>query len=491
MANFLKNLFDKKKVERVDIARRFELLARVGQGSMSKVWRARDFMTGRMLAIKVLDPAKTARFESRFKGLNKPSEGEVAVSLQHPNIVKTIEFGTTTDDEPYLMMEFVEGLSLSYLVDTQNEQMQDNCLNYIIQLGEAIDYLHKQNWIHRDLCPRNVMVNSDNNVKLIDFGLVVPNTLDFQRPGNRTGTANYMAPELIKRQRTDQRIDIFSFAVTAYEMYTKRLPWDVPDQQTLDTVLQHINQPPTAITDFVPNIDSRVAEVIMKGLMTIPDERWQSMAEMLIPLRKAHEEIEAKKALERRMKAAAAKAKSKDKDNAASAAQAKKKAEDDAFFEQLISGDTPERSDPPKAKSMEAPARSEPKSNSIESSPAEPSSRSADKAAPSSSKNSSGKPPQKKSSKPAAPKPLAKPVVVEDEFDGIEIEEEGFKLEAIKAQAEASEEPGRIKADGEANATRPGSARKFSGNQTASQNSDQKISEDDDDEPVLRLPDDD
>ena len=130
MSNFLKNLFDKKsRVEKVDIARRFELLARVGQGSMSKVWRARDSMTGKMLAIKVLDKVKTERFESRFLGLKKPSEGEIAVSLQHPNIVKTIEFGTTTTDEHYLMMDYVDGLSLSYLVDTQNEQMQDNCLN--------------------------------------------------------------------------------------------------------------------------------------------------------------------------------------------------------------------------------------------------------------------------------------------------------------------------------------------------------------------------
>ena len=211
MSNFLKKLFDRKpKVHRIDVTRRFELLTRVGQGSMSKVWRARDVMTGRMLAVKVLDKMKTERFESRFLGLKKPTEGEIAASLKHPNIVHTIEFGTTIDDEQYIVMDFVEGLSLSYLVDAQNEQMRDNCLNYVIQLGEALDFLHRQNWIHRDLCPRNVMVDPDNMVKLIDFGLVVPNIPDFQRPGNRTGTANYMAPELIKRHRTDQRIQRLS-----------------------------------------------------------------------------------------------------------------------------------------------------------------------------------------------------------------------------------------------------------------------------------------
>ena len=498
MANFLKNLFDKmSKVEKVDIARRFELLARVGQGSMSKVWRARDSMTGRMLAIKVLDKVKTERFESRFMGLKKPSEGEIAVSLQHPNIVKTIEFGITTTDEQYLMMDFVDGLSLSYLVDTQNEQMQDNCLNYIIQLGEAVDYLHKQNWIHRDLCPRNVMIDSDNTVKLIDFGLVVPNTPTFQKPGNRTGTANYMAPELIKRQRTDQRIDIFSFAVTAYEMYTKRLPWDVPDQETLDTVLQHINKPPKPIAALAPHIDPRVAVVIMKGLMTNPDDRWQSMAEMLIPLRKAHEEIEAKKSLERKMKAASAKAKSKEKakDKSPTAAQAKKTADDDAFFEQILLGDAPTRSDKPKPAA--APAKPAQASAASPSSTAAPKLRPAEKTAASAPKGLSGKPSQKSS----APKPIAEPVVVEDEFDGIEIEEEGHKLDGIESEQESSDEFDGIEIESEGDVplvspeTAPGAGRKLSGllddERPDDINADKAAAEEEDDEPVLRLPDDD
>ncbi len=501
MANFLKNLFDKKsRVEKVDIARRFELLARVGQGSMSKVWRARDSMTGRMLAIKVLDKVKTERFESRFLGLKKPSEGEVAVSLQHPNIVKTIEFGTTTTDEQYLMMDYVDGLSLSYLVDTQNEQMQDNCLNYIIQLGEAVDYLHKQNWIHRDLCPRNVMIDSDNTVKLIDFGLVVPNTPDFQKPGNRTGTANYMAPELIKRQKTDQRIDVFSFAVTAYEMCSKRLPWDVPDQETLDTVLQHINKPPKPLTSLAPHIDPRVADILMKGLLPNPNDRWQSMAELLIPLRKVHEEIEAKKSLERKMKAASAKAKSKEKakDKSPTAAQAKKTADDDAFFEQILLGDAPTRSDPPKAKPTAVPVKSSTANGTREPSKSEPKLRPVEKRAASAPKSPTGKP----SSKSTASKPLPKPEVVEDEFDGIEIEEEGHKLDNIESEADASDDFDgiEIEIEGdmplESSETVPVAGRKLAGlldeEPLISLTADKAIAEEeDDDEPVLRLPDDD
>lgn len=279
--SFLKKLFDKSpKVEKTEITKRFDLIGRVGQGSMSKVWRARDTMTGKEVALKVLDKAKTLRFESRFPPqLNKPTEGDVAVTLKHPGVVNTLEHGITTEDEQFLVMEFVEGLGLSYLVDSQNDMMKNGRLKFIVQLGEAIDYFHKEGWIHRDICPRNVLVDPDGVVKLIDFGLVVPNTPPFQAPGNRTGTANYMAPELIKRQRTDQRLDIFSFSVTAFEMFTKEYPWDTGE--TLEAVMHHINQPPKQITDFVPGIDAELAEVLMKGLERDPSDRWQSMSDMV------------------------------------------------------------------------------------------------------------------------------------------------------------------------------------------------------------------
>lgn len=284
---FLKRFFKKRpKVERVNITRRFDLISRVGQGSMSRVWRAKDAMSGRIVALKVLDLNKTRRYESRFAGLGKPSEGTVAAGLKHPNIVRTFECGITTKDEPFLVMEFVQGVGLSYLVDTQNDVMQENRLRFIVQVGEAVDYLHRQNWIHRDICPRNILLDQDHTVKLIDFGLVVPNTEPFQKPGNRTGTASYMAPELIKRQRTDQRIDLFSYAVSCYEMYTRRFPWR-SEGITLETAMEHINRPPVDIRELVPGIDDQVAATIMKGLEADPDKRWQTAREMVHEFRQA------------------------------------------------------------------------------------------------------------------------------------------------------------------------------------------------------------
>ena len=285
---FFKRLFQRQpKIEKVDVRRRFELHGRVGQGSMSKVWRATDTIGSKPVALKVLDKPRLARLDKRFQslGLKRPHEGEISLSLRHPNIVKTIECGITTDNEEFLVMEFVDGVSLSYLVETQSPRMKKNCLWYCIQLGEALEAVHRAQYIHRDLCPRNVIVSNEDVVKLIDFGLVVPNTEPYKKPGNRTGTANYMAPELIKRQATDERIDIFSYAVTCFEMFTKQLPWDSGD--SMESVMQHINTPPKGIKLYAPKLDEQVCRTIMKGLEQNPYDRWSSVHDMVRELRSA------------------------------------------------------------------------------------------------------------------------------------------------------------------------------------------------------------
>ena len=285
------SLFQKKsaRLETTELNKRFNLIGRVGQGSMSKVWRAEDYVSGRHCAVKLLDKEKTLRFEKRFKGLDKPTEGDIAVSLRHPNIVQTFEIGHTPDDEMFIVMEYVEGCGLGLLVDLQSDRMREHRVRYMIQIGEALMYFHKNDWIHRDICPRNIMVTEDDHIKLIDFGLTVPNTPPFRKPGNRTGTANYMAPELIKRQPTDQRIDVFSYAVTCYEMYAKRHPWDAA--MTIDAVLQHINKPPIPLSELVPRVDPEIAEIVMKGLEANPADRWQKVDEIVEELRRVERRL--------------------------------------------------------------------------------------------------------------------------------------------------------------------------------------------------------
>src|SRR5437588_176299 len=130
--------------------------------------------------------------------------------MRHKNIVQTYEHGTTTDTEPYLEMELIAGMRLNYLSETRGEQRDGNRHNYLVQMADALEYLHKEEYLHRDICPRNVMVTKDNLVKLIDFGLAISNRPEFLRPGNRTGTPNYLAPELIRRITTDTRVDLFA-----------------------------------------------------------------------------------------------------------------------------------------------------------------------------------------------------------------------------------------------------------------------------------------
>ena len=285
MSLFDKKHSNKKVLERVDISKRFHLHGQIGQGSMSRVWKAEDVISHRRLAIKILDKEKLRRYESRFEGLAKPSEGEVALGLVHQNIVRTHEIGWTTNNEFYLAMDYIDGSGLSLLLDLQGETMKRNRLRFMIQIGDAVTYVHEQGWIYRDLCPRNVLINEQQQVKLIDFGLVVPDKPQFRKAGNRTGTANYMAPELILRHPTDQRLDVFSYAVTCFELYTKRHPWQAA--MTLDAVVQHINLAPLQITEAEPKIDSQIAEVIMKGLERNPDDRWQTIAEMVTQFREA------------------------------------------------------------------------------------------------------------------------------------------------------------------------------------------------------------
>ena len=244
-----KKLFAKgdgsKKRKVITLAKRFDLQGRTGQGSMSKDWKAYDRELGRVVALKVLDKLKTMKFEEKFKlqGLKKPPEGEICAGLRHDNIAKTYEHGLTNIGEPYLVLEWIEGLGLNYLIENKHAQLQGHRIAFIGQLCDAIDYLHSEKYLHRDLCPRNVMVSAEGVVKLIDFGLTVPYTPAFCQPGNRTGTVDYLAPEVIKRSTTDHRVDMFALGCTAFEVFTGQLPWE-KSPSSEETLRRHLNTPP-------------------------------------------------------------------------------------------------------------------------------------------------------------------------------------------------------------------------------------------------------
>lgn len=279
---FFSTLFRSKKkphanVPRTNLRDRFELESRLGQGSMSKVWRARDRQLARTVCIKVLDKEKTARFDARFTGLTRPHEGQVCTSLRHRNIVQTYEWGITKEGEIFIIMELIEGLGLNFLIETKARQLEGNRVNFLMQACDAVGYIHEQGYMHRDICPRNIMVTQKGQVKLIDFGLTIPNRPEFRKPGNRTGTANYMAPELIKRQATDLRVDLFALGVTGFETFTGHLPWE--GAQSLQTMLSHVNSPAANPRELRPDLDDEICAVLRKAVEREPSQRYQTARE--------------------------------------------------------------------------------------------------------------------------------------------------------------------------------------------------------------------
>lgn len=266
---------------KVDVRGRYEFLREAISGTMSKFYMARDRESGKIVGLKILDPAKTVAFEARFKGLKKPSEGEIVKSISHPNVVQLITYGTTLQNEPFVVMEFIDGPALNSLVIGQSPLLEGRRVKMIRQMAEALRAVHQAGYIHRDVCPRNFMATPDGElVKLIDFGLTVPATVPFMQPGNRTGTPNYMAPELVRRLATDQRLDVFAFGASAYELCTFNLPWEKGTGDGL-AAMSHGVAPPTEITRYRPNINPQLGKAIMKCVEPSVAKRCASMDDFL------------------------------------------------------------------------------------------------------------------------------------------------------------------------------------------------------------------
>jgi serine/threonine-protein kinase len=161
-------------------------------------------------------------------------------------------------------------------------------LTFIRQAAEAIGAVHDTGFIHRDVCPRNLLLcRTRDEVKLIDFGLAVPATKPFMQPGNRTGTPNYMAPEIVRRRATSLRVDIFAFGVSAYEILTNELPWL---RGTTGMAAMTHDQPAKNIRQYRPGIDPKLADAVHWCLEPDPKQRCPSMHEFLNAIRKVESE---------------------------------------------------------------------------------------------------------------------------------------------------------------------------------------------------------
>ncbi len=276
---------------KLNVSSRFELLREAISGTMSKFYMARDRQTGEVVGLKILDREKTTLFEARFKGLVKPTEGEIAIQFDHPYIVMTYEYGLTVDDAQYLVMEFLEGAGMNSVLVGRDSTLEGRRVKFIRQVAQALAEVHSAGYLHRDICPRNLILTGDGEaLKLTDFGLSVPATKMFMQPGNRTGTPNYMAPELVRRYQTDQRLDVFAFGVTAYEICTFELPWM---RGTTGMAAMTHDQPPTDIREYRPNIHPVLAKAIHQCIEPNFKKRCPSMEHFLQMIsRVEHEDVQ-------------------------------------------------------------------------------------------------------------------------------------------------------------------------------------------------------
>jgi serine/threonine-protein kinase len=286
ISTFFKSILEGGKV---DIARRYEILREAVSGTMSDFFKARDRATNQIVGLKILDKRKTELLEMRFRGLDKPSEGEIASTFDHPRIVTTLGYGITTVGERFIVMEFLDGPGLNSLIISRSKLLNGNRLTLMRQAAEALQVVHEAGYIHRDICPRNFVCAPDAKaLKLIDFGLTVPARKEFMQPGIRTGTPNYMAPEVVRRKPTDQRLDIFAFGVSMYELFAFDLPW----QRGSDgmAAMSHGQSEPPPLTNYYPNIHPVLMKAITGCMQPSPEQRTQTMNQFLNAIRSVQQD---------------------------------------------------------------------------------------------------------------------------------------------------------------------------------------------------------
>lgn len=258
---------------RVDLSRRFEMIEKTSQGSMSKVYRALEVASGKIVCIKIQIPEKNESAASRTD--ERPCEGEISSRIDSPFVAKTFEFGTTDKNEHYLVMEYVDGLDLEQIRRTMKVGLRAKA-KLISSAAEGFAAIHEAGYIHHDVNPRNILVSKHNQLKIIDFGLAVPNLPAFHKPGNRTGALPYMAPELIRRESTDQRIDIFALGAVAFELLTDRLPYE-SGGSSMAMMLARINQEAIDPALANPRLSEEYCEVLRKALAKKKEDRIPSM----------------------------------------------------------------------------------------------------------------------------------------------------------------------------------------------------------------------
>ncbi len=324
----------------------YQILEMVGKGGMSAVYKAYDRMLKRHVAVKVLCYKRKLDKKARARFVQ---EGIALSKLDHPNLIKVYEFGDADSAEPFLVMDFLEGVALSDVMAPKKALPAFRAVSMVKQCVDALRHAHNKGVVHRDLKPSNVMLVKDHDtnaemVKIIDFGIAKVDEADSQRlteTGEVFGSPLYMSPEQCRGERLDERSDMYSLGCMFYELLTGKAPFVGVD--FADTVGMHFNDNPKPLTEARPDLScaKELDEVVNKLMAKARKDRYQTMgdvAEDLEPifekLKIAQRESKAKENADKSVVAnatavaAAAAQESRTAAVARKAAEAKKAAED-------------------------------------------------------------------------------------------------------------------------------------------------------------------
>ncbi len=257
----------------------------IGGGGMADIYKARDPHLDRLVAVKRLRPAlsKAEEFRIRFQ-----REAQAVAALRHPHIVRIYDFGIQ-DSIYYMVMDYIEGYNLKDHLHKLQESGQSLTWEEILKIAacvaDALDYAHRQKMIHRDVKPANILLTNDSGVFLTDFGLVrLLGRSDLTQSGGLVGTLAYMAPEQLRGQNTDYRVDIYALGCVVYEMFT-----GCPPFESIDHLLAPLDADPPSPSLIVPTLPQAASQVILKALARERDSRPFSASQFIQDLRQALE----------------------------------------------------------------------------------------------------------------------------------------------------------------------------------------------------------
>jgi serine/threonine protein kinase len=269
---------DTSKATPLQAVGNYDLIEKIAEGGMGAIYRGRRRDNGQSVAVKIMpahmaqNPVLLKRFEQEFRAASR---------LDHPNIVRALDYGEN-GDQPYLVMEFVEGESLGQKIERDGRMGETEAIRVIAQVAQGLHRAHKQNLVHRDVKPDNILVTPEGVAKLADLGLVkeTETDLNLTKTGRGLGTPHFMAPEQFRNAKNaDIRCDIYSLGATLYQMVTGELPFR--SSGPLDAWMKKIQNELTPPRRLVSSLSERVDWAILRAMSADPAKRPASCREFI------------------------------------------------------------------------------------------------------------------------------------------------------------------------------------------------------------------